>query len=85
MTVARFDIADVPDIQDTNQVRFDRVAMEFRWRPFPRETSLFGLAFVAAPFVGFVDEETGAAGDSWGAGLLVAADRALVADRSSQR
>lgn len=81
LTLARFKIDGMPDIPDIDQIRFDRATLEFRWRPFPRETSLFGLTFVAAPFFGFVDEESGAPGDSWGTGLLVAADRAVIADR----
>lgn len=76
-----FDISGVPDFDDRNEVSLDRLALEFRWRPFDRETSLFGLTFVATPFVGFVDDVTGAPGDAWGTMLIAAVDRALIADR----
>ena len=81
ITFTRFDIAGVPDFEDRNVIGLERLALEFRWRPFDRETSLFGLTFVAAPFVGFIDEVTGAPGDSWGSTFIVAADRALIPDR----
>jgi hypothetical protein len=81
ITFTRFDISSVPDFEDRNVVGLERLALEFRWRPFDRETSLFGLTFVAAPFVGFIDEVTGAPGDSWGGTIIVAADRALIPER----
>ena len=81
ITFTRFDVAGVPDFEDRNVIGLERLALEFRWRPFNRETSLFGLTFVATPFVGFIDEVTGAPGDSWGGTFIVAADRALIPDR----
>lgn len=81
VTFTRFDVSGVPDFEDRNVIGVERLALEFRWRPFDRETSLFGLTFVATPFVGFIDELTGAAGDSWGGTFIVAADRALIPNR----
>ena len=81
ITFTRFDISGVPDLEDRNVIGLERLALEFRWRPFDRETSLFGLTFVATPFVGFIDEATGTAGDSWGGTFIAAADRALIPDR----
>ena len=81
ITFARFDISGVPDFDDRNQVALNRLWLEFRYHPFNRETSLFGLTFVAAPFVGFVDDVTGAPADAWGGVLLAAVDRALIPER----
>lgn len=81
VTFTRFDISGVPGFEDRNAIGLERLALEFRWRPFDRQTSLFGLTFVATAFVGFVDEVTGAPGDSWGGLFIVAADRALIPDR----
>ena len=81
ITFTHFDISGVPDFDDRNQLSLDRLALEFRWRPFDRETSLFGLTFVATPFVGFVDDVTGTPGDAWGGLLIAAVDRALIGDR----
>ena len=81
ITFTRFDISGVPDFENRNAIAFERLALEFRWRPFDRETSLFGLTFVATPFVGFVDAVTGAPGDSWGGNFIAAVDRALIPDR----
>jgi len=81
ITFTRFDISGVPDFEDRNAIGLERLALEFRWRPFDRETSLFGLTFVATPFVGFIDEVTGAPGDSWGGTFITAADRALIPHR----
>jgi hypothetical protein len=81
VTFTRFDVFSVPDLEDRSVIGLERLALEFRWRPFDRETSLFGLTFVAAPFVGFIDEVTGAPGDSWGGTIIVAADRALIPKR----
>lgn len=81
ITFTRFDIAGVPGFENRNVVGLERLGLEFRWRPFDRETSLFGLTFVATPFVGFIDELTGKPGDSWGGIFIAAADRALIPDR----
>lgn len=81
ITLTRFAISGVPDLEDRQSVGVERLGLEFRWRPFDRETSLFGLTFVAMPAIGFVDEVSGAPGDSWGVGFIAAADRALVPDR----
>ena len=78
VTFTRFDISGVPDFEDRNEVGLERLELEFRWRPFDCETSLFGLTFVATPSVGFIDEVTGAPGDSWGGTFIVAADRATI-------
>ena len=81
ITFTRFDISGLTGFEDRNVIGLERLALEFRWRPFDRETSVFGLTFVATPFVGFIDEVTGAAGDSWGGIFIAAADRALIPDR----
>lgn len=81
ITFTRFDISGVPDFEDRNAIALERVGLEFRWHPFDRETSLFGLTFVATPFVGFVDDVTGAPGDAWGGTFIAVADRALIAER----
>ena len=81
ITFTRFDIAGVPGFENRNVIGLERLALEFRWRPFDRKNSLFGLTFVATPFVGFIDELTGKPGDSWGGTFIAAADRALIPDR----
>jgi hypothetical protein len=81
ITFTRFDISGLTGFEDRNVIGLERLGLEFRWRPFDRETSVFGLTFVATPFVGFIDEVTGAAGDSWGGIFIAAADRALIPDR----
>ena len=81
ITFTRFSISGVTGFEDQNVIGLERLAMEFRWRPFDRETSLFGLTFVATPFVGFIDEVTGTPGDSWGGTFIAATDRALIRDR----
>ncbi|SEP21352.1 hypothetical protein SAMN02990966_04399 [Rhodospirillales bacterium URHD0017] len=42
VTFTRFDVSGVPDFEDRNVIGLERVALEFRWRPFDRETSLSG-------------------------------------------
>jgi hypothetical protein len=64
ITFTRFDISGLTGFEDRNVIGLERLALEFRWRPFDRETSVFGLTFVATPFVGFIDEVTGAASSS---------------------
>jgi hypothetical protein len=81
ITFTRFDISGVTDFEDRNVIALERLALEFRWRPFDREKSLFGLTFVATPFVGFIDDVTGAPGDAWGGTFIVVADQAVIADR----
>ncbi|MCA0246585.1 MAG: hypothetical protein LCH93_08195 [Proteobacteria bacterium] len=78
VTVSRFDISGMSDIEDRGSIGLEQLGIEFRLRPFDRENHLFGLTFVAMPFVGFVDPTTGAPGDSWGTFFLIAADREIV-------
>jgi len=80
-TVTRFDSVGVTGIEDINRFAVDRVTAEFRWRPFDRETSLFGLTIVAAPYFGFIDDVSGAPGDAFGATLIGIADRELIHER----
>lgn len=81
VTVSRFDIFGVSDIEDRGSIGLEQLGIEFRLRPFSREDHLFGLTFVAMPFVGFVDPTTGAPGDGWGTFFLIAADREVVPGR----
>ncbi len=81
VTVSRFDISGASDIEDRGSIGLELLGLEFRLRPFDREDHLFGLTFVALPFVGFVDPTTGAPGDSWGSSFLIAADREVVPGR----
>ena len=81
VTVSRFDISGVPNLDDRNGIGVEQLGVEFRLRPFGREDHVFGLTFVALPFAGFVNPLTGAAGDGWGSSFVVAADRELVPHR----
>ncbi len=81
ITFTRFDSSGVTDVEDLQQVKAERVGLEFRWRALDRETAPVGLTFVAAPVVGFVDPWSGAPADAWEMGLIGIVDRALIPDR----
>lgn len=81
VTVTRFDSFGVSGIDNINAFELDRLTLEFRWRPFDRETAPVGLTFVAAPFYGFVDDVWGAQASAFGATLIAIADRALIRDK----
>lgn len=81
ITFTRFDSSGVTDIEDLQQVKAERVGLEFRWRALARETAPVGLTFVAAPALGFVDPVSGAPADAWGMGLIGIVDRALIPER----
>lgn len=81
ISFANFNIAGVPDLEDTNQFEFDHVQLEFRWNAVARETHPVGVTFVATPYFGTVDPANGQGADSYGVQFIAAIDRALIADR----
>src|SRR5262245_10220811 len=80
-TIAYYDIARVPGLDDRRQGRLQDLSLEMRYRLLNREHAPFGLTFVIDPEWGFADEFSGARARQYGAEFRIAADRELVHDR----
>lgn len=74
-------IRDVPDMDDRIQSAFAGLAFETKYRLLDRSKAPFGLALVAAPYWQRVDQTSGEPVENYGLGLVVAAEKELIAER----
>jgi hypothetical protein len=79
--VAYHNISSMPGLDDRQQLAFDSLSLEFRYRVLDREQAPFGLTFGVDPHWGRVDDISGEPADRYGVDFLVAVDRELVANR----
>jgi hypothetical protein len=80
-TVAYYDIAGVPELDNRRQGRLQDLSLELRYRLLNRERAPFGLTFLIDPGLGFTDEVSGARARQYGAEFKMLVDRELVRDR----
>ena len=74
-------VRGVPDMDDRSQSAFAGLAFETKYRLLDRSKAPFGLALVATPHWQRVDQTSGGPVEHYGLGLVVAAERELIADR----
>ena len=74
-------ISGVDGIDDRQQVAFDGLSFDVRYRILDRSRSGVGLTLNAEPHWGLVDETSGQWVDRYGADFAIAVDRELVPDR----
>jgi len=79
--VAYHDMFGVPGVDDRQQMAFDAVSLEMRYRILNREHSPFGLTLGADPHGGRVDDLTGEPVDRYGTDFWIIADKELISDR----
>ena len=77
-TVSYFGVSGAPALDDRSQVVFDNVALELDYRLLDRRKAALGLTLIAAPFLAFANDASGAAASRVGATFVVAADRELI-------
>jgi hypothetical protein len=78
VAVSRFDISNVPGLDDRRQLAYEAVSLELRYRLLDREKAQFGLTVGFDPRWARVDEISGAPADQYGAALLLIVDKELV-------
>jgi hypothetical protein len=81
ISVDRHVVSGVPGLDDRQQMSFDMLTFEMRYRLLDREHAPFGLTLGADPHWGRVDDVSGEPVDRYGADFLVSIDRELVANR----
>jgi hypothetical protein len=74
-------ISGVPGLDDRQQLAFESLTFETRYRLLDRTHAPFGLTLGLDPHLGFIDDISGAPVDQYGAQFLVAADKELVEKR----
>ena len=80
LSLARYDIVDVPGFGDRNSWAFEALSFEMKYRILDRQRSFVGLTVGATPSWGRVDAN-GEAVDSYGAEFFLLADKELVPGR----
>ena len=78
VAVSRFDISNVPGLDDRRQLAYEAASLELRYRLIDREKAPFGLTVGFDPRWARVDEISGAPVDQYGAALLLIVDKELV-------
>jgi hypothetical protein len=79
--VAYHHIANVPGLDDRQQLAFDTLTLEMRYRVLNREHAPFGLTLGADPHWGRVDDISGEPVDRYGSDFWIIADKELVSNR----
>jgi hypothetical protein len=74
-------ISGVPGLDNRQQLAFEALTFEMRYRLLDRTHAPFGLTLGLDPHWGFIDDISGAPVDQYGAQFLVAADKELVEKR----
>jgi hypothetical protein len=77
-SLAYFDIAGVPELDDRERASFGELSFEARYRLMDRARSPFGLAMQVETGWAAIDEVSGEPADSYGAAFAVLADKELV-------
>ena len=78
VAVSRFDVSNVPGLEDRRQLAYEAASLELRYRLIDREKAQFGLTLGFDPRWARVDEISGAPADQYGAALLLIVDKELV-------
>jgi hypothetical protein len=78
VAVSRFDISNVPGLEDRRQLSYQAAALELRYRLIDREKAQFGLTIGSDPRRARVDEISGAPVEQYGAAFLLIVDKELV-------
>jgi hypothetical protein len=78
VAVSRFDILNVPGLDDGRQFAYEAASLELRYRLIDREKAQFGLTLGFDPRWARVDEISGAPVNQYGAALLLIVDKELV-------
>jgi hypothetical protein len=81
ISVAYYDAAGVPDIEDRHGWAFEAVSLELRHRVLDRAQAPIGLTLGIDPRFGMMDDISGAPADQFGSDFIVAIDRELIASR----
>jgi hypothetical protein len=76
--VAYHAIAGVPGLDDRQQLAFDGLLMQMRYRLLDREHALFGFTVGIEPHWNRVDETRGEAVDNYGGDVAIALDKELI-------
>jgi len=76
--VSRFDVSNVPGLDDRRQLAYEAASLELRYRLIDREKAQFGLTLGFDPRWARIDETSGAPVDQYGGTLLLIADKELV-------
>jgi hypothetical protein len=79
--IAYYNISGVTGLDDRNQVSFNGLNMEFRYRLFDRDHAPFGLTLGLEPHWNRTDEISGEPVSNYGGELSVALDKELVENR----
>lgn len=79
--VAYHRISNVPALDDRQQLAFDTLTLEMRYRVLNREHAPFGLTLGADPHWGRVDDISGEPVDRFGTDFWIIADKELVSNR----
>jgi hypothetical protein len=78
VAVSRFDVLNVPGLDDRRQFAYEAASLELRYRLFNRESAPFGLTIGFDPRWARADEISGAPVNQYGAALLLIVDKELV-------
>ena len=78
VAVSRFDVSNVPGLDDRRQLAYEAASLELRYRLIDREKAQFGLTLGFDPRWARIDETSGAPVDQYGGALLLIADKELV-------
>jgi hypothetical protein len=78
VAVSRFDVSNVPGLDDRRQLAYEAASLELRYRLIDREKAPFGLTVGFDPRWGRLDETSGAPVNQYGAALLLIVDKELV-------
>jgi hypothetical protein len=78
VSASRFDISNVPGLDDRRQSAYESASLELRYRLVDREKAQFGLTVGFDPRWARIDDISGAPVDQYGAALLLIVDKELV-------
>src|SRR6185295_12744317 len=78
VAVSRFDVSNVPGLEDRRQLAYEAASLELRYRLIDREKAQFGLTLGFDPRWARIDEISGTPVDQYGAALLLIVDKELV-------
>lgn len=78
VSLSRFDISNVPGLEDRRELAYEAASLELRYRLIDREKAQFGLTVGFDPHWTRVDDISGAPVDQYGAALLLIMDKELI-------
>jgi hypothetical protein len=76
--VSRFDVSNVPGLDERRQLAYEAASLELRYRLIDREKKPFGLTLGFNPRWARVDETSGTPVDQYGGAFLLIVDKELV-------